>query len=477
MTESNLVTFQSPYYRRLTKSQLKQIHYASLEILEYTGIRFQDEEAVALFRKCGAEVTDGNRIHIPTMRVEWALRTAPKQIILYDQRGRPSLRLSGRKAYYGNGSDLLNIIDHKTDESRLPLLEDIRQFIRLLNALPNYDFVMSGFIPSDLPQKKVETAQMMAMLENTNKPVIYVTTNVPDTKRDVAMAEAVAGGKAAFRRQPFAVCYINITNPLRHNPESIQKLLYLSGKGLPFVYRPSIVTRGLSTPITVPGFLAVNNAAFLAGLVLSQLKKEGAPIIQDSCAGGTFDMKTSVGLHSAPEVRGFNEELAHFYGIPCFGIGGTSASKAVDQQAALESALTLITSTLAGAQLIHDVGYMDSGTTGSLTQAVICHEIIAWIKKYMEGLVIDEESLALDVIHAVGTDGDFLSTEHTLKHFKEDEYPELRDHRRYDDWLKLGAKTLKERASEKVEEILKTHEPAPIEKGVRKKLQKILDEA
>ena len=315
---------------------------------------------------------------------------------------------------------------------------------------------------------------MLAMLENTDKPIIYVTTNLASTEEEVGMAEAVAGGTDELRRRPFAACYINITHPLRHNPESIQKLLFLAGKGLPFIYRPSIVTRGLTTPITVPGFLAVNNTAALAGLVLSQLKREGAPFIRDSCAGGTFDMRTTVGLHSAPEVRGFNEELAHYYNLPCFGIGGTSASKAVDQQAALEASLTLITSTLAGAQLIHDVGYMDSGTTTALTQVVICHEIIAWIKQYMKGLVIDEESLALHVVEEVGTDGNFIETEHTLRHFKEDEYPELRDHRRYDDWLALGGTTLKDRASEKVEKLLAEHEPPPLDEGIRKALRKVV---
>ena len=186
-------------------------------------------------------------------------------------------------------------------------------------------------------------------------------------------------------------------------------------------------------------------------------------------------MKTTVGLHSAPEVRGFNEDLSHYYKLPCFGIGGTSASKLVDQQATMEAALTLITSTLAGAQLIHDLGYMDSGTTTALTQVVICHEIVAWTKHYMKGLVINEESLALHVVEEVGTDGDFLSTQHTLEHFKEDEYPELRDHRRYDDWLKQGGTTLKDRARDKAEGILAEHQSPKLEQSVRQALQKVLD--
>jgi trimethylamine--corrinoid protein Co-methyltransferase len=472
MLESNKLVLETPYYRRLTDSQLRQIHNASLEVMERVGIRFYDEQALRLLKSGGAEITDGNRVYIPSWRVEWALSIAPKQIILYDQNGKASIRLSGRKSYFGNGSDLLHVIDHRTGTRRTAILQDVRDLIRLLDALPHYDFVMSGFVPSDIPVEKAELFQTLAMLENTCKPIINVTTNLANAVDEIAMFEAVAGGANEFKRRPFAANYINMTHPLRHNPEAIQKLLYLAEKGLPAIYRPSVVTRGLSTPITAPGFLAVNNASCLAGLVLSQLKKEGAPFIRDSSAGGTFDMRTMVGLHCAPEVRGFNEELAHFYNLPCFGIGGTSASKTVDQQAAMEAALTLITSTLAGAQLIHDVGYMESGVTTSLIQVMICHEIIAWIKHYMNGLVINEESLALDVVEEVGPDGNFLDTGHTLRHFKEDEYPELRDHQRYENWFAGGEIILVDRAREKVGKILAEHQPRQLEKEVTKALQK-----
>jgi trimethylamine--corrinoid protein Co-methyltransferase len=476
MIQSNQVVLNSPYYRRLTDCQLDRLHDASLEILERTGVRFQEEEAISLFKSAGCDVLDGDRVHIPAWRVQWALNLAPKQIILYDQTGVPKIRLSGRKAYYGNGSDLLFIIDHETSEHRQPVLQDVVNIVKLLDSLDNYSFVMSGFIPSDIDSTVHERMQMLAMLQNTNKPIIYVTTSDQATRHCIAMAEATAGSEGELRRYPFAVNYINITHPLRHNPDSIQKLLWLSGKGLPFVYRPSIVTRGLSTPVTPAGFLAVNNAATLAGLVLSQLKREGAPFIRCSCAGGTFDMKTTVGLHSAPEIRGFNEELARYYKTPSFGIGGTSASKMVDQQAAMEAAMTLLTSTLAGAQLIHDVGYMDSGTTTSLNHMLICDEMISWVRKFMEGLKVDCETLGLDMVHQVGPDGDHLSSQHTFAHFKEDESPDLRDHRRYEDWLEDGATSLEDRARVKVNKIIGEHQSPEMDQEVLARLNQIIAE-
>ena len=188
-------------------------------------------------------------------------------------------------------------------------------------------------------------------------------------------------------------------------------------------------------------------------------------------------MRTGVGLHAAPELRGFNEDLAEYYNLPRFGIGGVSGSKNVDQQAALEAALTLLTSTWAGAQLIHDVGYMDNGKTGALDQLVICHEIIGWIKQYMKDISINEETLALDLIdEVVRKDGDFLQTEHTLRHFKEDFYPELLDRHDHGTWQAQGGQSLRNKARKKVDELLREHQPIPLPAATIKELQAIADE-
>jgi len=475
MFDVNNVVLTTPYYRRLSDDQLQALHAATLEIMSRTGIRFDHEEAVQLFRKAGASISDGNRVRFPSWLVEWALRTAPKQIIVYDQLGRAAMRLAGRKVYYGNGSSLLYVIDHRTGDHRKAVLQDVVEALRVLDSLPYYNFVMSFALPSDVRGDLAHRYQMRAMLENTTKPVVYDSPEAASTEVAVAMAEAKAGGAEALREKPFVVSYINVANPLRHNRESIQRLLFFAEKGLPAVYRPSIVTRGISTPITVAGFLCVNNASQLAGLVLSQLKREGTPFVRCSHGGGTFDMRTTVGQHAAPEARGFQADLAHFYQLPCFGIGGLSGSKTVDQQAALEAALTLLEATLGGSQLIHDVGFMNNGATGSLEQLVICHEIIGWIKHYLPGLQIDAETLALDVIDEVAPDGEFLETEHTLRHVREDWYPNLLDRQGHDAWVAQGGLDLREKARRKVGEILGAFEPYVIRGDVSEAWDRIME--
>ena len=186
-------------------------------------------------------------------------------------------------------------------------------------------------------------------------------------------------------------------------------------------------------------------------------------------------MGTMVGLLAAPEVRGFNEDLAEYYQLPRFGIGGMCGSKEVDQQAAYEAAITLLTSTLAGAGLIHDVGYMDNGTTGALDQLVICHEIIGWVKRYMKQLTVDDETLALDVIaEVVKKDGSFLETEHTLRHFREDYYPEFTDRDNYDNWQAEGSLTLRDRARTKVNQILKEEHTATLPTATLEELRSLV---
>jgi trimethylamine--corrinoid protein Co-methyltransferase len=307
--------------------------------------------------------------------------------------------------------------------------------------------------------------------------MVYVVTDLHLAQKVVEMSEVVAGGEEAFRQRPFGACYINIANPLRHNPESIQKLMWLSKKGLPFTYRPALVTRGVSTPISGAGFLVVQNAAALAGLVLSQLVREGTPFIRDACAGGTFDMQHMVGQQSPPEIRGFNEELLHYYNLPGFGIGGNTGSKTVDGQAVMEAALSLLTSVQAGGNLLHDVGYMDNGVTGSLEMLAICDEIISWIKVYMKPLIINNETIAMDDIRTVvEQDGDFLSSDNTLQHFREDLYPRLLDRRSHDDWAADGATTLRQRANVYVEELLNQPEKQYLTEEQLAGVQAIVDQ-
>ncbi len=461
---------------RLSPEQCQKLHSASLEILSRTGVRLYHQKAVDLLNKAGASVSEENRVRIPSGLVEKAFSTVPKRITLYDRHGQPALFLEDHRCYYGPGSDCLNVIDHRTGERRKPVLQDVVEGITVCDALPNIDFVMSMFLPSDVAPMVSDRYQMKVMLNTTTKPIVFVTNEFSGCVDAVEMAEAVAGGAEALQLRPFAVCYINVTTGLIHNEDALQKLLFLAERGLPAMYVP-IVIGGLSGPITPPASMALINAGVLVGLVLSQLKREGAPFIVPGWGSEGLDMKTLVSPYCSPNPRGLAHALAHYYNLPSFGLGGCSESKQVDQQAAAEAALTLMAETLGGANLIHDLGYLESGLTGSLAQLLICDEIVGWLEHFMAPVEINDETLALDLIDEIGPDGQFLDTEHTLAHFREHWYPTVFDRRNYDRWQAAGGKSPAERAADRVKKILAEHQPEPLPQDVAQAVHAIVERA
>jgi trimethylamine--corrinoid protein Co-methyltransferase len=472
---SNL-PFQGTSFRRMSNEQCLKLHEAALEILDRTGVRLHHQPAIELFKKGGARVSEGNRVRIPLRLVERALDIVPKEITLYNRDGQPAILLAGQRSYFGTGSDCLNILDHRTGERRKPLLRDIIEGMTLCDALPNIDFVMCMFLPVDVPTMVADRHQMKAMLNHTSKPIIFVTTDLAGCVDAVGMAEVVMGGAQALQDKPMTACYINVTNAMQHNKEALQKLLYLSGKGLPATYIP-VALGGATAPITIAGNMAIWHAGCLVGLVLSQLNREGTPFITSGWGASALDMRTMVSPYTEPEKQFIAQELAHRYNLPMFAFGGFSDSKVVDQQAGIEAALTLMTNILAGSHLVHDLGYLESGLTGSLVQLTICDELIDWIRTALGEVRIDDETLALDVIDKVGPDGDFLHTDHTLNHFRTRWYPTLIERHNYDSWIKKGGQDMTQRAAARVNKILAEHKPNPLPEDMQKALQTIILQA
>ncbi len=466
--------FRDPINRfSLTKCQ--KIHEASLEILDRVGARLHLEEAIQLLRKAGAKVIDSNLVRIPSHLVENALATVPKKVVLYDRHERPAIHLGNNNRYYGPGSDCLNIIDHRAGIRRKPLIKDVVEGAILCDSLENIDFVMSMVLPADVDQNTADRFQMEAMLNHTTKPIIFVSYDFNGCIDCVEMAEAVMGGAEALQKNPLLACYINVPTGLLHNEDSLRKLFFLAEKNIPSLYIPSS-TEGVTSPITTAGAVALDYAGVLVGLVLSQLIREGAPVIIPGMSPGPLDMRTAVNPYCDPE-QGIMQSMAKFYGLPMFSLGGASESKAVDQQAAAEASLSLLFETLTGSDLIHDLGYLESGLTFSFSHLVICDEIVNWIRAFTKNVKVTEKTLALDVIEEVGPEGNYLKTDHTRNHYKERWYPNLFERDTYDSWIGKGGKTLVERAADKVDLILSERKPESLPPKIKEKLKGIIRRA
>lgn len=463
-------------HRHLSEEQCARIHQASLQVLEQTGVRLHHPEAVALLEGAGASVEGCDRVHLPAALVEQSLTSAPRSITMYDRLGRAAMHLKGDRCYYGPGSDCLNIIDHRTGQRREALLQDVVDGAVVCDGLPNVDFVMSMFLPSDVDPDVSDLLQMEAMLNHTTKPIVFVTTDVANCKRVVRMAEAVRGGSRALEAKPFCACYVNVTSALRHNKEALGKLLFLAKRGLPVIYIP-VTIAGMTGPVTMAGSMAVLNAGVLMGLVLSQLTRPGAPFVVPGCGLTMLDMKTTVTPYCSPDAKGVTHAMGHYYGLPIFGLGGASDAKLADQQAAAEAALTLMVETLNGANLVHDLGYLESGLCGSLAQLAICDEIVGWLDHLIRPLEINDETLALDLIHEKGAEGHYIETDHTMAHFREHWYPDLFERGDYTQWHTQGGRSLGERSVDKVSQILAEHRPKPVPEDVAQELRSIVRRA
>jgi trimethylamine---corrinoid protein Co-methyltransferase len=463
----------------LGDDEVEFLHGASLEILQRYGVRFHSEAAVGLFGRGGADVSDGNLVRIPPHLVEWALRAAPKNVAIFDRNGGRAMSLGGGRSYFGPGSDAANTYDLATRQRRPATLNDVVAATRLVDALPNIDFAMSQFMPCDVAAERYERAQMATMLRETTKPVVFVGLDRMSTVYSIQMATSVAGGLDELVRRPFVINYVNFTSPFVHNEESVERLLYAAERNLPSVYTPGRA-RGSEVPMTEAGAIALVNAGQLAGLVLSQLAREGSPFIWSSPNGGGLDLRSMMSLYAAPDAGPAAWGMAHHYGLPIFGFAGVSDSKGFDTQAAAEATLSLWEATLFGANLVHDIGLLDNAMTGSLELVAFCDEVIGWLRQYLRRVEISEETLALDVIACIApqegraTAGTFLDREHTLRHLRETWQPTIFDRRPHHRWLADGARSAEERANRRVRDILESHCAEPLDPRVAAKLDEIV---
>lgn len=468
---------RSPQLRVLSQSQIEVIHRATLEILRRTGVEVENERLRGLMAEAGCWV-EGRRVRIPPDLVEWALRAAPSRVVLATRAGDPALRLEGRRGYFGTGSDTPFVIDVDSGQRRPARLEDVVNVARLVDGLENIEFLMCMGIASDVPEMISDLHHFKTMVENTTKPLVYTAWNRSNLEAIVAMAETVAGGEGNLQRNPFCALYTEPISPLTHAEDSCQKLLFMAGKRLPVVYTPGMQIGG-TAPVTIAGALAQANAEQLSGLLICQLIREGAPVI---CGGGVLFMDMAKGLisYAAPEfmlaMAGLSD-LCHHYQLPIFSFAGCSDAKIFDEQAALEAALWMLVSALSGGNLIHDVGYIEGGLTASYRLIAAMDEVAGLVARFMGGIEVTDETLALEVIDQVGPGGHFIGEDHTFRHFRENWVPALLDRASFGDWEAGGSKSLGDRAQERVRRILRDHQPEPLPADLTEQMASIVARA
>jgi trimethylamine--corrinoid protein Co-methyltransferase len=477
MKTANSLAYLSPQFAVLSENQLEELHLAGLEVLRRTGVRIHHSGALELLKEAGAFISEDNLVKIPASLVEEALASAPSRVIMCDREGEPSVYLEGKRANFGTGSDCLNLIDPETGEHRKFTRQDIINGYRLCDALPNIHFVMSMGIPAEVDPARLYDVQMALMLEHTTKPLVFVTDDRASCQRAIDMAAAVAGGHDALREQQHILLYSEPSSPLQQSETAVDKLLLMAEHMLPVVHSPAPLMGG-TAPITMASGLAMSLAEILCSLVIHQFKQPGAPFIFGAGLHH-MDMKAAQICYGSPEfqlTKSAIAQLGQWYSLPTWGYAGCSDAKILDEQAALESLLSVMMAKLSGANLIHDVGYIEMGLTTSFEMVVLTNELVDLVDNLIKGIEINENTLMLDEIHQVGPGGHFLNTQQTLKRFHDFWYPNLLDRNNRPEWLAAGGTTLGERLNTRVLEIIREHEPKPLDPGKKEKIQEILNQ-
>ncbi len=472
-----------PRLETISTEQINDIYQNALKVLKTTGVQVLNDYSLELLKKEGYHASKENIVKIDPELVSSCIESTPKSIDIYDRSGNKCMALGGKnagglKTYYGTGSDLTFNYDPFTGEIRKTITQDIAHMARVVDSLENISFAMSYGLPGDCPTEKIFRTEFLEMVKNTIKPIVFTCDDGDDTNKIIQMAAVAAGGIDNLKKKPFIICYSQPTSPLRLSNDAIEKVIECARNRIPVVFPPGIMP-GATGPSTMAGTIIQSVAEALSGLVVHQLENSGAPIILCG-AHGNMDMQSGINIYASPQRLKTEAVLSSFYQhfeIPTWGFGGSTDSQVLDEQAGMEFALMVQWASLCGINLAHDTGYMGSGMVGDLKAIVFNDEIISYVRHLLlEGIAVNNETRAIDIINSVGPGGNYLAEDHTLNNFKKEFWQtNLMNRENLDSWINKGKTRLLKKLDTRVKDILNNHKPARLDQEKVKGLEKILD--
>jgi len=435
-----------PNLRVINDEQISQIHAASLEVLERTGIKITHPKGVEILAEAGARVT-GNRVRIPSWMVENAIAKAPHRVVLGNQKGERTIFLEKNNSYFGPSLDCIDYMDPKTHERVRFTSDHVKATAALCDGLDRFDWCMTIGMANDMPPDIADRVVVRNTLENCIKPLVFCCKDTNSVKDIYEMGLLLCGGKENFDNAPCLVHYSEPISPLLYYDPAVDKIIFCAQKSIPLINFPAPQACG-SAPATFAGTIVQGSAESLSGLVLHQLVNPGAPFIYGAFTT-IMDMKTSIFSYGATELSlmtGAMAQMAQYYQLPFFGTAGSTDSKFCDAQAGAEVAFQCLSSAAVGSGLIHDCSsWMDHGSLVSPEFMVLAHDIVDSVHHFMKGLPITQETLALNIIDKVGPGGHYLTEKHTLDHFRDIKYSKFFDRSVYGKWEKAGAEKIEGR--------------------------------
>ncbi len=461
----------------LGEEGISRIDAAARQILERTGIEIPHDEMLSLFRKAGADVdTSLKRVRIPSKIVDECLSTAGKTFRIYG-------RNRNNRACFGEGMRNYNSIAGEAyfldadGRRRFATLEDVVQAAKLGDVLPRINIVGAMSDPHEVAVEYRCVEVAAALLRTTEKPVTFWFHDRASAKFVCELFAAVTGSEEELAVYPPAYPFLEPISPLRFPRNGIDLLFETCRVPLPVPIGP-MAQVGMSAPATLAGTIAQETAEILAGICVTQLIRPGTPV----CWGGiphAFDMRTTQLIFAGPEqglMAVAMTEMGKHYGLPVYINVGLTDSKCVDAQAGLEISATLLMGVFAGADIFGHLGIAGVDQASSLEMLVFQHEVIEYVERIMRSFAIDDETLALDLIDSCGPGGNFIAEEHTVRHFRNEVWmPHILDRHYWAHWEQEGRPTTDQKVRARLEELLASYQPHPLDDDIEREFRKILD--
>ncbi len=471
----------SNLYTPLSNRDIEAIHQASMQVLSRAGFRVDNPEVLKLFQEKGAKVDFENCIvRVEEKMIVDYLKKAPSRIILYGRDEKNNMVVEANRTFFGTGGTALNIYDRHSGERRPTVTEDLAAIARLVDALPNIHWYCLPVYPTERAKNEADTVRFYNGLKNTGKHVmggIYGSQN--GAKNVIKLAQLIAGGEKELREKPLISVICSTISPLRFETRYVEFIFDLVKAGIPIATSCAPIA-GATSPITLAGTIVQVNAEAICGILLTQVIKEGAPVLY-STVPTTANLKTMDFLFGPVENGIMNAacaQMASFYNLPMYSTGGVTESKLFDVQNGYEKCMNNLLPAMAGAQLIHNAaGLIDSSMTVAYEQYVLDDEILGAALRVLEGVKITPETLAVDEICAAGPGGNFLASEHTVRNMRSELFmPQTAVRINYGAWERAGRKGAVEQARQIAEDIIARHKVPALPEKVDNELTEIFPE-
>lgn len=450
----------------LTDEQVSQIHNATLQVLEKTGVKMPlPEDKLEKLQDLGLIYNrDMQRMHFPPGIVEAALKSVPSEYTLYARKPENDMPIDGKHGYLTTDGSATRFFDLETHELRDSTSKDLADLCIVADYVPQISFYWPSVAAREFTPAIQPLYELKTVLANTTKHVQAMTAVDPvNAQGTVDICRAVAGGAKAFKEKPFVSTFICSISPLEYERKGMEAAFIYAEAGVPTGFMP--MQAGCSTaPATLAGVLVQGNAEILAGIIAMELLYPGAPTFYGSCA--TFmELHHGNVVCSSPNdymLQAFCAQLARYYNMPS-NIGTCSpGAKSTDWDCGMENSVSVAMSFLGNADMMCGAGLTNSGAIFSVEQMLLDCECYDMMLNTLGGMEVNEETLALDVIHAVNYgsgDKHYLNQKHTLRHLREIWQPIVSHRGNYNDWQKKGAKSSFMLANELARDILKKHDP------------------